>query len=156
MKSTLNIYWEDWCWSSSTLTTWCEELTHWKRSWCWERLKAGGERDNRGWNDWMASLTQRTWVWASSGKWWRTGKPGMLQSTGSQRVRQDSNWTMREYEGSLMHAPALKFYLIPHGQHFIRGHSEKEEKQEYVPSYSSFFGETFLHTPKAEITRRCI
>ena len=44
----------------------------------WERLKAGGEGDNRGWNWWMASLTQWTWVWASSESWWRTGKPGML------------------------------------------------------------------------------
>ena len=61
-------------------------LTHWKRPWCWERLKAGGEGDHRGWDGWMASLTQWTWVWASSGRWWWTGKPGMLQSMGSQRV----------------------------------------------------------------------
>ena len=64
----------------------CEELTHWKRPWCWERLKARGEGDNRGWDGWMASLTQWTWVWASSGSWWRTGRPGVLQSMGSQRV----------------------------------------------------------------------
>ena len=64
---------------TDTLATWCEELTHWKRSWCWERLKAEGEGDNRGWNGWMAPPTQWTWVWASSGSWW-TGKPGMLQS----------------------------------------------------------------------------
>ena len=51
---------------SNTLATWCEELTHWKRSWCWERLRAGGEGDDRGWDGWMASLTQRTWVWAST------------------------------------------------------------------------------------------
>ena len=56
-----------WSWSSNILATWCEELTHWKRPWCWERLKAGGEMDNKGWDDWMALLTQRTWVWASSG-----------------------------------------------------------------------------------------
>ena len=55
-KSVLNIYWKDWCWSwnSNTLATWCEELTHWKRPWCWERLKAWGEGD-RGWDGWMAS-----------------------------------------------------------------------------------------------------
>ena len=49
-KSVLNIHWKDWCWSwsSNTLATWCEELTHLKRPWCWERLKAGGEGDNRG------------------------------------------------------------------------------------------------------------
>ena len=74
-----------WSWSSNNLATWCKELTHWKRPWCWERLKAG-EGDDRGWDGWMASLTQWTWVWANSGRWWRTGKPGILQSMGSQRV----------------------------------------------------------------------
>ena len=55
-----DIHWKDccWSWSSNTLATWWEELSHWKRPWCWERLKAGGEGDNREWNDWMASLTQ--------------------------------------------------------------------------------------------------
>ena len=53
----------------------CKVLTHLKRAWCWGRLKAGGEGDNRGWEDWMASPTQRTWVWATSGSWWWTGKP---------------------------------------------------------------------------------
>ena len=87
---TLNIHWKDWCWSwsSNTLATWCEELAHWKRSWCWERLKAG-ERDDRGCDGWMASLPLWTWVWASSGNWWWTGKSGVLQSMGSQRVRHD-------------------------------------------------------------------
>ena len=59
------------------------------KAWCWERLKAGGKGDNRGWDGWMVSLTQWTWVWASSGRWWWTGKPGMLQSMGSQRIRHD-------------------------------------------------------------------
>ena len=49
-----------------TLATWCKELTHWKRPWCWERLKAGREEDDRGWDGWMASQTQWTWVWVSS------------------------------------------------------------------------------------------
>ena len=57
-----------------------------KRPWCWERLKAGEEVDNRGWDGWMASLTWWTRVWANSGRLWRTGNPGVLQSTGSQRV----------------------------------------------------------------------
>ena len=57
-----------------------EELTYWKRPWCWEGLKAGGEGDDSGRDDWMASLIQCIWVWANSGRWWRTGKPGMLQS----------------------------------------------------------------------------
>ena len=75
----------------------CEELTHWKRLWCWERLKAGGERDDRGWDCWMASLTQWTWVWVNSRSWWWTGRPGVLWSMGLQRVGHDwateLNWT---------------------------------------------------------------
>ena len=69
--------------------TWCEELTHLKRPWCWQRLKAGGEGDDRGWDGWMASPTQRTWVCVNSGSWWWTGRPGVLQSMGSQRFRHD-------------------------------------------------------------------
>ena len=68
---------------------WCKEQTHWKRLWCWERLKAGREGDDRRWADWMASPTQWIWVWANSGTWWRTGRPGMLQSMGSKRVGND-------------------------------------------------------------------
>ena len=71
------------------LCTWCEELTHWKRPWCWERLKAGGEWDDRGWNGCMVSPTRWTRVWASSGCLWWPGKSGMLQYVGSQRVRHD-------------------------------------------------------------------
>ena len=57
-----------WGWNCNTLATSCEELTHWKRPWCWEGLGAGGEEDNRGWDGWMASLTRRTWVWVNSGR----------------------------------------------------------------------------------------
>ena len=78
-----------WSWNSNTLATWWEELTHWKRPWFWERLKAGGEGDDRGWDGWMASPTQWIWVWGSSGSWWWTGKPGVLRSMGSQRLRHD-------------------------------------------------------------------
>ena len=76
-------------WSCNALATWCEELTHWKMPWCWETLQAGGEGDDRGWGGWMASSIWWTWAWASSRRWWRTGKPGVLQSMGSQRVRHD-------------------------------------------------------------------
>ena len=84
----MNIHWKDWCWSwsSSTLVTWCEELTHWKRPWCWEGLWEGGEGDDRGWDGSMASPTQWTWVWVDSRSWWWTGKPGVLWLIGSQRV----------------------------------------------------------------------
>ena len=57
------------------------------------KIEGGGEGDDRGWDGWMASTTQWTWVWANSGRWWRTGKPSVLQSMGSQRVGHDSNWT---------------------------------------------------------------
>ena len=91
MESVLNIHWKDWCWSwnPNTLATWCKELTHWKIPWCWEWLKAEGEGDDRGCDGWMASLTQWIWVWVSSGSWWWTGKPGILQSMGLQKVGQD-------------------------------------------------------------------
>ena len=91
--------WENWCWgwNSNTLATWCEELTHWKRSWCWEGLGAGGEGDDRGWDGWMASPTQCTWVWVNSGSWWWTEMSGMLRFMGSQTVGQnwvtELNWT---------------------------------------------------------------
>ena len=71
------------------MATWCKELTHSKRPWYWERLKAGREGDDRGWDGWMASLTRYTWVWTRSGSWWWTGRPDVLQSMESQRVRHD-------------------------------------------------------------------
>ena len=66
-----------------------QELTHWRIPWCWERLKAGEEGDDRQWDFWVASLTSWTWVWVISGSCWWTGRPGVLQSMGLQRVRQD-------------------------------------------------------------------
>ena len=94
-EPTLNIHWKDRCWSSSILATWWEELTHWKRPWCWERLRAGGEAGDGGWDGWM----EWTWVWANSKRWWRTGKPGVLQSRGSQRVRH--NWVTGQQQEPL-------------------------------------------------------
>ena len=79
-----------WSWNFNTLATWCEEPVHWKRPWCWERLKAGGEGVDRDWYGWMASLaTQWTWVWACSESWWWTGKPGVLHFMGFQSVEHD-------------------------------------------------------------------
>ena len=70
-----------------------------EKTWCWERLKARGELGNRGWDGWMASLTQWRWVWVDSGRQWRTGKPGVLQSMGPQRVRHDlSDWTTKQHK----------------------------------------------------------
>ena len=92
-KSVLNIHWKDWCWNwnSTTLATWCEEVTHLKRPWCWARLKMEGEGDdNRGWDGWMTSPTWWAWVWVNSGSLWWTGRPSVLQSMGSHRV--GHNW----------------------------------------------------------------
>ena len=91
-KSLLNIHWKDWYWrwNSNTLATWLVELTHLRRPWCWERLKTEGEGDYRGWDGWMAPPTQWTLVWVNSGSWRWTGRPGVLQSMGLQRV--EHNW----------------------------------------------------------------
>ena len=80
--------------SSNTLATQCKELIHWKIPWWWERLRAGEERGNRGWNGWMASLTHWTWVWANSGRWWSTGNLVVPQSTRSQRI--GHNWATEQ------------------------------------------------------------
>ena len=84
-------------WNSNTLATLCKELTHWKRPWCWEGFGAGGEGDDIGWDGWMISLTQWTWVWVNYGSWWWTGWPGVLESMWLRRVGQDwateLNWT---------------------------------------------------------------
>ena len=81
---------------------WYEELTHWKSPWCWKRLRAEGDGDDRGWDGWMASLTRWTWVWVNSGSWWCTGRPVMLRFRGSQRVGHDwateLNWTESSFK----------------------------------------------------------
>ena len=98
-RSALGFLWREWYWSwnSSTLVTWWEELTYWKRVWCWEGLGAGGEGYDRGWDGWMASLTQWTWVRVNSGSWWWTERLGVLRFLGSQRAGHDwateLNWT---------------------------------------------------------------
>ena len=95
----LGFLWRECCesWNSSTLATSCEDLTHWKRPWCWEGLGAGGEGDDRGCDGWMTSLTRWTWVWMNSRSWWWTGRPGVLRFMGLQRVGHDwtteLNWT---------------------------------------------------------------
>ena len=109
-KSVLNNHWKDWCWgwSSNTLATWWEELTDWKRPRYWERMKVG-EGDDRGWDGWMAWPTWWTLDWVSSGSWWWTGKPGVLQSIGLQRVGHD--W-MTELNWDLLFDPWIRRVLF--------------------------------------------
>ena len=102
-RSVLGVHWKDWCWSwnSNTWATSCEDLTRWKRSWCWEGLGAGGEGDDRGWDGWIPSPTRWAWVWVNSRSLWWTGRPGVLRFMGSQRVGHDweteLNWVTHGY-----------------------------------------------------------
>ena len=95
---------------AETPVLWPPHANSWligKRLWCWEGLGAGGEGDDRGWDGWMASLTQWTWIWVNSGSWWWTGRPGVLQFMGLQRVGHDwvteLNWmTYKDFPGALV------------------------------------------------------
>ena len=131
-KGNQNIHWKDWCWSwkTNTWATWCEELTHWKRPWCWERLKAGGDQDDRGWGGWMASLTRRTRVWVSSGSWWWTRKPGMLQSMDSQWVGPDWATELNEKEWRQKEKGVAEDDMIRQC-HFLNGHEFEQTLVDY-------------------------
>ena len=93
-RPVLGVHWKDWCWrwNSSTLATWCDELIHLKRPWCWERLRAGGEGDDRGWDGWMASPNWWIWLWLNSRRWWWTGRPGVVWSK-ELDMTESLNWT---------------------------------------------------------------
>ena len=104
--------------SSNTLATWWKQLTYWKRHWCWERLKAGRGGDDRGCDDWMASLTQWTWVWASSGSWWWTGKlvccspwDHRLQNDWATEQQHKPQWYLYIYKGC--HLNYFSFSISP-------------------------------------------
>ena len=129
-RSVLGVHWKDWCrsWNSNTLATWCKELTHWKRAWCWERLRAGGEGVNRGRNGWMTSLTQWTWVWINSRSWWWTGRPGVLQSMGSQRV--GHNWETELNWAECIH---LRYTCRFHGNF---PHNQMRSRRQFTPVIS--------------------
>ena len=119
-RSVLRVNWKDWCWSwnSNTLATLCGEVTHLKRPWCWERLGAGGEGENRGWDCWMASPTRWTWVWVNSGRWWWMGRFGVLCFMGSQRIGHD--W---ETELNCTDECFLESWLITDWFHIWRAHT---------------------------------
>ena len=117
----------------NTLATWCEELTHLKRPWCWEKLKVRGEGDDRGWDGWMASPTQWMWVWVNSRSWWWTGRPGMLQSIGSQRVGHD--WaTELNWDSILKSRHHVADYDQPR-QHIKKQRHHFADKGPYSQSY---------------------
>ena len=109
-----DVYWRDWCWSwnSNTLATWCGELTHLKKPWYWERLRAEGEGDDRGLDGWMASPTQWMWVWVDFRSWWWTGRPSSLRSVGLQRVGHDwateLNWWVLLVDGWIKNCLGLE------------------------------------------------
>jgi len=117
-RSVLGVHCKDWCWSwnSNTLATLCKKLSHLERPWCWERLKAGGEGDDRGWDSWMASPTQWTWVWVNSRSW--TGRPGVLRFMASQRVGHDwateltDSFSVLLYEGGRCDVVHSSRYLM--------------------------------------------
>ena len=106
-----------------------------KRLWCWEGLGAGGEGDDRGWDGWMASLTQWTWVSVNSGSWWWTGRPGVLRFMGSQRVGHswatELNWFTAVIFFSL-------FLLAVLGLHCCRGFCLVMASRGYLLLYSGF------------------
>ena len=104
-------------------STRCEELTHWERPWCRERLKAR-EGNNSGWDDWMASPTQWAWVWANSRRWWKIGKSGVLQSMGSQRVGHDLTAQQQQQE---------KFMNKWTWLHFSKALQKKKKKNSRKP-----------------------
>ena len=81
--------------ADATLILWPPELKNCKRPWCWERLQAVREAGDRGWDGWMASLTQWTWVWVGSRNWWWTGRLGIVQLVhGVTKIwTQLSHWT---------------------------------------------------------------
>ena len=127
-RSVLGVHWKDWCWSwnSNTLATWYKELTHWKRPWCWERLRAGGEGYDSGWDGWMASATQWTWVWVDSGSWWWTGRPGVLWFMGLQKfgyvwvteLNLTTPWKER-YDKPRQHIKKQTHYFANKGQYSL-------------------------------------
>ena len=104
-----------------------QRLTHRKRPWCWERWMAGGEGDDRGWDGWMASPTQWTWVWASSRRW-RTGKPGVLQST----VKKRHDWATEKQKST------NSWRLITLSKHHTRLSSYKKKKKIVIMSQMDF------------------
>ena len=139
---------------AETPILWPPDAKSWlilKRPWGWERLKAGGEGDHRGWDGWMASPTQWTWVWVNSGSWWWTGRPGVLRFMGLQRVGLD--WAIElKYlliPGFLWTSlPGWNFYFYTgfHCFYHINCNSPNFSKSLHLTSHSTHFAEWVLGT----------
>ena len=120
-KSVLNIHWKDWCWSwsSNIWGTWCEELTHWKRLWCWkywrQEEKGLTEDEMVGWHHRLNGHE----FWVSSGSQWWTGKPGVLLFMGSQTVVHDwvteLNWRTLTFSKFILHSKTYISYIYNWG-----------------------------------------
>ena len=133
-----NTYWIPTIILLYTLATRCEEATHWKRPWCLERLKAGEEGDDSGWDGWMASPTWWTWVWVSPGSWWWTGKPGMLRVMRSQRVGYDWVTELKLKIYLLCYkATVIKLYGTDTKTHWNQWEKRKRENPEINPCTDS-------------------
>ena len=132
-----------WSWNSNTLATWCEELTHLKRLWFWERLKAGGEGDDIGWDGWMASVSQWTWVWVNSGSWRWTGRPGVLQSMGSQGVGLDPVSPSVSLSHQEVSISLLSFSI--RGQTEWKPQSQKTNQTDHMDHSLVWLNETMSH-----------
>ena len=114
--SVLGVHWKDgcWNWNSNTLATWSEELTHLKRSWCWERLRAGGEGDDRGWDGWMASrLNGRESEWTpgvgdGQGGLVCCNSLGHKESDTTERLNWDINYTSEKFHYKIILCNEIK------------------------------------------------
>ena len=141
-RSTLNIHWKDWCWSwnSSILVIWWEQPSYWKSPWCWERLRAE-EESVRGWDGWMAIPTQWTWNWANSRRWCGTGRPGMLQSTGLQRVGYDCVTEQQQRLSGFLYLPRGGGESLQKSTVFASAH--KQQVNESLVDYQGYSITTF-------------
>ena len=99
---------------------WCKDLTHWKRPWCWERLRAGVVGDNRGQDGWMASSTPWTWVWVDSVSWTWTGRPGVLRFMGSWKSQTTlSEWTELIDTRTMRNLFIISMLLCRYAEYFV-------------------------------------
>ena len=122
----MNTHWKDWCWNSTVLVIWCEQLTHWKNPWCWERLRSEGGEGLRGWDGWMASLMQ--WTWMDLGKIWEMVRDREAWSAIIHGVTK-SQTQLGDWTTAKAWAPFLK----THRAHIACGPYRAQEKVTHLP-----------------------